>query len=97
MVRKFRFINTGANNAAMNMAIDEALLDSDEPVVRVYRWEPAAVSIGYFQEAKDVLTSNFVRRLTGGKAVYHDNELTYSFVIGEKYLPKSIIESYKII
>ncbi|MBI5355524.1 MAG: hypothetical protein HZB68_03655 [Candidatus Aenigmarchaeota archaeon] len=45
-----RFIDTGESSAAMNMAIDEALmLKSNVPVLRIYGWKPSAVSIGYFQ------------------------------------------------
>jgi lipoate-protein ligase A len=86
----------------MNMAIDEALLSSKMPVLRLYQWKPAGLSIGYFQSAKAVNTNfckknniEIVRRLTGGNAVLHDKELTYSFIIDERLMPKSVIESYK--
>ena len=89
---RFRFLNTGDNTAAMNMAIDEALLDSKLPVLRVYGWKPAAISIGYNQdlmkhiniEACKKLGIDIVRRPTGGKAVLHaapEMELTYSVII----------------
>ncbi len=101
---EFRLINTGFNTPAMNMAIDEALLTSKLPVLRFYRWKPAGLSLGYFQDIKDINIDfckknniDIVRRVTGGKTVLHDKELTYSFVISEKLMPKSIIESYKII
>ena len=99
-----RLIDTGYNNAAMNMAIDEALLDSKEPILRFYRWKPAALSIGYFQSIKDFNFENLkkynidlVRRITGGNAVLHYKEITYSFIIDEKEMPKSVIESYRVI
>ncbi len=114
---RFRFINTGYNNAAMNMAIDEALLDSKLPVLRVYGWKPAAISIGYNQDIRKhinldackKLGIDIIRRPTGGKAVLHDMELTYSVIIdlndknydSNKIIPEnhkdSILESYKII
>ncbi|MBW2980357.1 lipoate--protein ligase family protein [Candidatus Woesearchaeota archaeon] len=101
---KMRLIDTSYNNAAMNMAIDEALLQSKEPVLRLYQWKPSALSLGYFQDIKDINVKEcekrkieIVRRLTGGKTIFHDKELTYSFVTDEKEMPKSIIESYKII
>ncbi|MBW2984781.1 lipoate--protein ligase family protein [Candidatus Woesearchaeota archaeon] len=101
---QFRLIDTGYNNAAMNMAIDEALLESKLPVLRVYQWKPAALSLGYFQNIRDINLKeckkrnvDIVRRITGGKTVLHDKELTYSFIIDEKSMPKSVIESYKII
>lgn len=99
---KFRLIDSGYNNAFMNMAIDEALLSSKMPVLRFYRWKPAGLSIGYFQPVKEFNFENLkkskvdlVRRLTGGNAVLHDKELTYSFIIDEEKMPKSIVESYK--
>ena len=102
---KIRVLETGYNTAALNMAVDEVLMNSvsDVPVLRLYGWKPAAVSIGYFQsmeEEVDIKKCNHfgidvVRRMTGGGAVFHDSELTYSF-IARKY-PQSIIESYKII
>lgn len=101
---KFRLIDTNYNNAFMNMAIDEALLTSKLPVLRFYGWKPAGLSVGYFQSIKDFNFNNLkkhkidlVRRLTGGNAVLHDKELTYSVIIDESLMPKSIIESYKVI
>jgi len=100
----FRLINTGFNTPAMNMAIDEALLTSKLPVLRFYGWKPAGLSLGYFQDIKDINVNfckknkiDIVRRITGGKTVLHDKELTYSFIINESLMPKSIIESYKVI
>jgi lipoate-protein ligase A len=100
---KIRTVETGFNSAALNMAIDEALLESvgEVPILRTYGWRPAAVSIGYFQsmnEEVDVpkcreIGVDIVRRLTGGGAVLHENELTYSF-ISRRY-PQNIVESYK--
>jgi len=99
---KVRFIDTKSNNAYLNMAIDEALLTSKLPILRFYTWKPTALSIGYFQKITSLNKTNLkkhkinlVRRLTGGNAVLHDKELTYSFIIDEKLMPKSIISSYK--
>jgi len=101
---EWRLINTNYNNPYLNMAIDEALLTSKLPVLRFYRWKPAGLSLGYFQDINDINIENckkndigIVRRITGGKTVLHDKELTYSFVINEKSMPKGIIESYKVI
>jgi lipoate-protein ligase A len=100
---KIRMLETGYNTAALNMAIDEALMENvDEvPILRIYRWCPAAVSIGYFQSMKEEVDLekcremgvDVVRRLTGGGAVLHEFELTYSFVT-KKY-PQNIMESYR--
>ncbi len=101
---KVRLINTNYNTASMNMAIDEALLISKKPVIRFYRWAPSALSLGYFQNIKDInipysksQNIDIVRRITGGKTVLHDKELTYSIIMDETLMPKSIIDSYKLI
>lgn len=106
------FINSGKQDPAYNMALDEALLDWHSeglipPVIRFYQWEPAALSIGYFQKAeKDVdleavkrLGLGFVRRPTGGRAVLHEEELTYSVIVSEDYphMPKTVTEAYRVI
>lgn len=100
---KIRIVETGFNPAAQNMAIDEALIESvgEVPILRIYRWRPAAVSIGYFQSMNEEVDFtkcreigvDIVRRLTGGGAVLHEYELTYSF-ISRRY-PQNIVESYK--
>lgn len=76
-----------------NMARDEALLQrvscSDvAATIRLYEWQPATLSLGYFQSYTDVFTQPpdiqrmpVVRRLTGGGAILHENELTYSIVL----------------
>src|SRR5688500_3280938 len=98
-----RILETGYNNAALNMAIDEALIENigEAPVLRIYGWRPEAVSIGYFQSIKEEVDLekcskigvDVVRRLTGGGAVLHEFELTYSFIT--KQYPQKIMESYR--
>lgn len=110
MKEKWRLLETGLNNAYRNMAIDRAILVENSkgnipPTVRFYRWGPPAISIGYFQslnEEVDLLKCkefkvDYVRRITGGGSVFHENELTYSIVIPESHplISKKIIESYK--
>ena len=73
-------------SAAMNMAIDEALLDSVAvPSIRFYRWQSPALSFGYFGKFADVAEyateRDLVRRWTGGGIVFHGEDLTYSIVI----------------
>lgn len=107
---KWRFIDTGVADAAANMAIDEAVMQAHgegeaPPTLRVYGWRPPAVSIGYFQRAADEidvaecrrLGIDVVRRLTGGRAVLHDAELTYSIVISaaDPAIPQTITASYR--
>jgi lipoate-protein ligase A len=72
--------------AAMNMAMDEALLESTEiSAIRFYRWNSPALSFGYFGKFADVSSyatqRDLVRRWTGGGVVFHGNDLTYSIVI----------------
>jgi lipoate-protein ligase A len=94
--RPFRFIFSGTSKGSTNMAIDEAILTglkngSSTPVLRIYRWKPATISIGYFQHANDIDFEKcrkdgvgVVRRITGGRAVLHDEELTYSILFSEE-------------
>ena len=91
------------------MAVDEAILNSviegkSPPTVRFYRWNPPTVTLGYFQKAHKEVDREFchakgiqiVRRLTGGRAILHDKELTYSIAANEteKQVSGSIVESY---
>lgn len=109
---KWRIIPLHTTNAAISMAIDEAVSESvaagkSEPTIRFWRWNPSAVSIGYFQgmnEEVDVDACrnagvDVVRRRTGGGAVYHDHggEVTYSVIGPQEMFPKGIRESYQLI
>jgi lipoate-protein ligase A len=109
MKEKWRLLQTGYKSAYTNMAIDRAVMitntkNSAPPTVRFYGWKPSAISIGYFQSLKDEveldicnrLNIDYVRRITGGGAVFHENELTYSIVISESHpsIPKNILKSY---
>jgi lipoate-protein ligase A len=74
------------HRAAMNMAIDEALLEhATVPSIRFYRWYSPALSFGYFGKFSDVASfqgdRDLVRRWTGGGIVFHGDDLTYSIVI----------------
>jgi lipoate-protein ligase A len=70
----------------MNMAIDEALLETTKvPSIRFYRWQSPALSFGYFGKFTDVANyaaeRDLVRRWTGGGVVFHGEDLTYAIVI----------------
>jgi lipoyl(octanoyl) transferase len=74
------------HSAAMNMSIDEALLESASiPIIRFYRWRSPALSFGYFGKFSDVAIyaakRDSVRRWTGGGIVFHGDDLTYAIVI----------------
>jgi lipoate-protein ligase A len=80
------YCDNRAHSAAMNMSIDEALLESASiPTIRVYRWHSPALSFGYFGKFSDVaihaVERALVRRWTGGGIVFHGDDLTYSIVI----------------
>jgi lipoate-protein ligase A len=107
---EWRLIKDSYHTGFMNMAIDEAIMIAHReglvpPTIRFYQWSPPTVSLGYFQDLKkeiniDVcknLGIDIVRRPTGGKAVLHDKELTYSFIIKENHplVNGSILETYK--
>ena len=108
----WRFIDSGNCSPSFNMALDEALLDWNSqgkfpPVIRFYGWNPATLSIGYFQKVEKEIDMEavrnqnvgFVRRPTGGRAVLHEHELTYSVIVPESHpeMPKTVMEAYRII
>ena len=92
MPRPWRLIDSGIASGALNMAIDGLLLERiathESPVLRFYTWHPPAVSIGYNQSAATALDLvkcrqqgiDVVTRPSGGRAVLHWNELTYSLL-----------------
>ncbi|MFH2111023.1 MAG: biotin/lipoate A/B protein ligase family protein [Candidatus Bathyarchaeota archaeon] len=114
MTETWRLIDMRIEDAPTQMAIDEAIavnrLKEDTPnTVRLYRWKPSAVSIGYFQslekevnlETCGALGVDVIRRITGGGAVFHDydGEITYSLVAPESdpKMPRDILASYQVI
>jgi lipoyl(octanoyl) transferase len=112
MPEKWLFLDTGFGTPAFNMALDEVLLmkQSNEtmpPVLRFYGWEPAGLSLGYFQKTKGKIDVEgakargygIVRRPTGGLAVLHDQELTYSVIIPESHekMPNSVSQAYRVL
>ncbi|MDT3959464.1 biotin/lipoate A/B protein ligase family protein [Staphylococcus kloosii] len=112
MTETWHFINTGSNDPYYNMAMDEALLNfvsrgEIDPVIRFYTWNPATLSVGYFQRLTkeiDVDKVNekgygLIRRQTGGRGVLHDKELTYSVIVPESHpkMPSTVTEAYRVI
>jgi lipoate-protein ligase A len=112
MIMKWRLVDLQQHDAFTNMAIDEAVSEAvasgaSPPTIRFYTWTPSAVSIGYFQSLADEVDLenckdagvDWVRRRTGGGAVYHDQlgEITYSVIAPEAMFPKGIIDSYHVI
>lgn len=108
----WRFIDNGSHNAFYNMALDETISESvrkgfSPPTLRLYQWTQPSVSLGYFQKVSDInidycqrKSYQLVRRLTGGKAVLHNSELTYSISARNDTKPfkgKGLLENYMII
>jgi len=105
-----KYIEFEVNTGEKNMQIDNDLLEFaiknkfSTPIFRLYAWSPACVSLGRNQNA-DFLDNEFlksqnidvVRRLTGGRALLHDKELTYSYVCPVSTLKngESVVNSYK--
>jgi lipoate-protein ligase A len=106
---EIRFLDRGENSGFDNMAIDEAIAKNcgklGMPTLSVYSWNPKTVTIGYFQSMGNEVDVekcksrgiDCIRRVTGGGAVFHDSELTYSFICTEQseIVNKNILESYK--
>jgi lipoate-protein ligase A len=106
------FIDSGPASAAQNMAKDEGLLREAVtpgvlPVLRFYTWSPPAVSLGRFQDKERAVNAkacqrrgfDIVRRITGGRAVLHCDELTYSVIArsDSDLFPNDILGTYKVI
>src|SRR5512140_660191 len=95
----WRVVRTPAAPGAWNMAVDEAILEFAArgavlPTLRLYAWDPPCLSLGYAQPSSDVDLEtlrrrgwDLVRRPTGGRAILHTNELTYS-VSGPQHEPR---------
>lgn len=89
MSKVWRLIYTEGNNGYYNMAVDEAIAIACRegvvpPTLRFYTWSPPCISIGYFQKIDmdnlDIKNMAVIRRITGGRAVLHGNDLSYSIV-----------------
>jgi lipoate-protein ligase A len=104
----WRLIITPPARGAWNMALDESILEhigSGEsiPTLRLYAWNPACLSLGHAQPFADVDITRLkqhgwevVRRATGGRAILHTDELTYSVIApsNEPRMEGSVLESY---
>ena len=105
----WRLLRSAPAGGAMNMATDEAILHAvaagqASPTLRFYAWEPPCLSLGRGQKGSDVELETLeaagyvlVRRPTGGKAILHIDELTYSVVAPESDLRMAggVVESYR--
>ncbi|MBI5682989.1 MAG: lipoate--protein ligase family protein [Deltaproteobacteria bacterium] len=108
-MKEWRLIIDGPLSGYENMAVDEAMLTACEKgespsTIRFYKWDRTTLSIGFFQKSEacfkrcSALNIPIVRRVTGGRAVLHDVELTYSVVTNDaELLEKGIIGAYKVV
>lgn len=105
---KWRLIGQEAYSARMNMAIDHAVYESvannrESPTIRLYKWSSDSVSIGAYQDWRDInlgackrRSIDVVRRITGGRAVFHDKaDFTYSVIAPIRAFGYSIQNAYK--
>lgn len=111
-ITTWRLLESGPADGYWNMAVDEAILDAvvagiAPPTLRVYAWQPAAVSLGFFQPLDDAIGLEeiekrgfgLVRRPSGGRAILHKDELTYSVTVPEDAITDghSVMGSYRAI
>jgi lipoate-protein ligase A len=107
-MKTWRLLMDPVSSGAWNMAVDEAILehigrDESLPTLRLYAWEPACLSLGHTQPFADVDVPRLrehgwevVRRVTGGRAILHTDELTYSVTghADDPILAGGVLESY---
>ena len=101
-VEIWRLLTTWEADPGFNMGLDEALLERADtpPTLRLYSWRPDTLSLGYFQRFADVAGIDragcVVRRITGGGAIHHARELTFSIVVPREHAlyRGPVIESY---
>ena len=104
----FRLLIDPPAAGAWNMAVDEVLLEAaateGRPTLRFYQWQEPTLSLGYFQEYEDRLRHEAsagcptVRRTSGGGAILHDRELTYSLAVPEGHpLVADRLRTYRVI
>lgn len=111
-ISSWRLLQSGAGDGAWNMAVDEALLEAlvagvGQPTLRFYAWQPPTVSLGFFQPLDEGISLSeiaargfgLVRRPSGGRAILHKDEVTYSVTVPEDLIPdgQSVMGSYRSI
>ena len=106
----WRLLDSGAHDGYTNMAVDEAMMLAVQaglvpPTLRIYAWQPPCLSIGAFQSVASDIDApacaargiEWVRRPTGGRAILHDHEVTYSVVARQdnERIAGDVMESYR--
>ena len=101
-----KYVKFETHTGKENMQIDSDLLETaiksrtKEPIIRLYGWSPKCVSLGRNQDEINLpVKIDVVRRVTGGRALLHDDEITYSYVTSISSIPEgeSVSKSYKYI
>jgi lipoate-protein ligase A len=108
--REWRLVRETARDGPMHMALDEVAAetaaDGGPRTVRVYRWEPSTLSLGYHQDPETIDWEyceregiTVTRRPTGGGAIYHDNygDISYSIVAPADELPGDLMDTYELL
>jgi lipoate-protein ligase A len=108
--KEWRLIREESLSGATTMAFDEVAANTvaagGPRTVRVYRWHPSTLSLGYRQDASDVNWArceqqdiDVVRRPTGGGAIYHDGygDISYSIIAPTEELPGDLMETYELL
>jgi len=108
--REWRLITEQARPGPMQMALEEVAAETAAAggprTVRVYRWEPSTLSLGYRQDPATVDWAycreqrvTVTRRPTGGGGIYHDarGDISYSIVASESELPGDLLECYELL
>lgn len=108
--QEWRLIREEAWDGPMNMALDEIAAETTAnggpPTVRVYKWQPSTLSLGYDQDSATIDWDyceregiTVTRRQTGGGAIYHDNygDISYSITAPATELPGNLMETYKLL
>lgn len=104
-MKSIDFLDTEVNSGTFNMAVDFFMARNhlDKPIFRIYRWKPYCISLGYHQKLEEIDIEkckedgiDIVRRETGGRGVYHSEEITYSMIIPKtsEFYSDSILEVY---
>jgi lipoyl(octanoyl) transferase len=108
-MKLFRLVRSGALSASSNMALDEKIfkryLEDGVGVLRLYRWQSPAFTYGFSQEPQDQIDLEVcaidgvgaAKRITGGGILFHDDEITYSFVCSKSDIgePQEVFVDYR--
>ncbi len=110
-MNKFKLIRSASSEAIYNMSLDRKIfqryLEDRVPVLRIYSWNSPSFTYGVSQDAREYINLpacatdgiGVSQRITGGGVLFHDNEITYSFVCSKEDIgePEGVLVSYRLI